>query len=307
MMRPQGIRGLLDRFRDWPLRLRILAGAGIGLFLAAVLVSVLLTMSGGSGGGDAGVSGDDSDLAVDFGEADDAPAVAEASPVPEPTMTLEERVLSAVAATVAAKYPEPEPTEVPTPDVAATLAAEVAASRGGGQSGRQVNPLDAGGVRNPYLSERDVRYLSVMGEDLWVATQLYLRLAEVAARDYSRLTATYMRERLAFIDGLLAGLPEYDNRDLSSAGLNELVISFVAFVDGGIRSVERAAGEFRSMAAVFDQAGAETLAGLNAVQRDAVRQHYLELNGLLVDFYAVMSAYGCSACGGLFRSPFILE
>lgn len=305
MMRPKGIRGLVDRFRDLPMRLRIIAGAGAGLVLLAVLMSALLTLGGGSGGGNPGVAGDDSDLAVDFGDGDDAPAAAaESAPVPEPTLTLEERV----KATVEAMNPEPEPTEVPTPDVAATLAAEVAASRGGGgQMGRQVNPLDAGGVRNPYLTERDINYIAAMGEDLWVATQLYLRLSEVAARDYTRLTASHLRERQAFVDGLLAGLPDYDQRDLSSSGLNELVVNFVGFVDGGIRRVEQAVGELRGMIGVFDEAGAETVADLNSVQRDLLRQRYLLLNELLLDFYKVMSSYGCSACGELFRSPFILE
>lgn len=306
MMRPKGIKGLVDRFRDLPLRLRIIAGAGAGLVLIAVLASALLTLGGGSGDGNPGVAGDDSDLAVDFGDGDDAPAPAgvEADAVPEPTLTLEERV----KATVEAMNPEPEPTEVPTPDVAATLAAEVAASRGGeGQMGRQVNPLDAGGVRNPYLTERDINYIAAMGEDLWVATQLYLRLSEVAARDYTRLTASHLRERQAFVDGLLAGLPDYDQRDLSSSGLNELVVNFVGFVDGGIRRVEQAVGELRGMIGVFDEAAAETVADLNSVQRDALRQRYLLLNELLLDFYKVMSSYGCSACGELFRSPFILE
>lgn len=305
MMRPKGIRGLADRFRDWPLRLRIIAGAGAGLVLVAVLMSALLTLGGGSGDGDPGAAGDDSDLAVDFGDGDDAPAaVVEADAVPEPTLTLEERV----KATVEAMNPDPEPTEVPTPDVAATLAAEVAASRGGGgRMGRQVNPLDAGGVRNPYLTERDINFIAAMGEDLWVATQLYLRLSEVAARDYTRLTASHLRERQAFIDGLLAGLPDYDHRDLSSSGLNELVVNFVGFVDGGIRQVERAVGELRGLIGVFDEAGAETVADLNSVQRDLLRQRYLLLNELLLDFYKVMSSYGCSACGELFRSPFILE
>ena len=311
MMRPKGVRGLLERLRDLPLRTRIIGGALAGLLLVGVVAGgLLLSGGGGDGVSDAG-GGGDADLLVDFGDDGGLPPEGDAAGAgdggfgeTEATLTVAQQV----EATVAALNPEPTPTEEPTPDVAATLAAEVAASRGGeGWNGGSVNPLDAGGVLNPYLTERDRLYLAAMGEDLWVATQLYMRVTEVATLDYHQLEAPYIRERLSFIDGLLSALPDTGAGSLSSSGLNELVVSFVDYVDGGMASVRDGVRNLRAILSVFDAAGADTLDQLDGAQRAQVREHYLLIEGDMLGFYRIMSAYGCSACGELYRSPYILE
>ena len=312
MMRSKGISGISERFRD--LSRPKQAALGVCVLLVLFLAVCGVVAVGGGGGESPAAGGDnpDGDLVVNFDDVDeDVGAPEPAAPagdgpegeVAEPTLTLEERVNATVEAMTP---PTPTPTAVPTPDIAKTVQAEIAAHRGEGAPAVAVNPLDAGVMRSPQLTEAEKEYFAAMGEDLWVASQMYLRLSEVATVDFSDWSLGYLTGRLSFIDGLL-GSVRIERREVRRAGLSDVVVSYVEFIDFGIQSLQSAVSELRSAVSVFESSGGEYLDEVEAGDREVLKQHYLQINGLVLDFYSVMSAYGCSACGELFRSPFVLE
>ena len=320
MMRRKGVNGVVDRFKEMSRRNQlILGGSAVGVLLLIVVVVVLAS----GGGGAVDPAGDDSDLVVNFSDsAGDAgvpsggdpllraplsgdplsgdPAALDSSP---PGMTVEEQVAATVAALTP---PTPTPTPIPTPDIAATVQAEVDERLSAVSPVVSRNPLDAGTIQSPQLTEAEKRYFAAMGNDLWVGTQMYMRLSEVGTAEFPSWSSGYLRDRLGFIEGLLASVPE-DPRDIPRSELGDVVVSYVEFIDRGIRSLQLAVNELKGAVRVFEEAGVEYVDEVEAGDRDQLRQHYLSINGLLLDFYSVMSAYGCSACGELFRTPFVLE
>ena len=298
MIRPSGISGIIERIRDLGRVKLALLGAGlVSLLLIVVVLGV--SMGGGDSAASDGADGADSDLVVNF---DDEPLAEEPLPTEPLLMTVEEQV----AATVAAMAPVPTPTIEVTPDIGATLQAEMAVRRAGSSTAQLSNPLDAGVMRNPQLSEADKHYFESLGKDLWVATQIYMRLTEVSSRDFQGWTESYVGERLLFIDGLTGALSE-ELPEADKAGVSDVVASYSDYIDSGIRSVQAGVAEARAAHSIFQAGEAESVDELDALDRELLRQHYLNLTGLMTEFYAVMSSYGCSACGELFRSPFVLE
>ena len=305
MMRPSGISGILDRFRDMSRR-RLIIFSVVGLLVLILLVFVLQGLTGGEPSEvteDAGEG--EAIIAIDFSEfpeEGEGEAVPGSDPGGASLMSVDEQV----KATVAAMNPTPTPTLVPTPNIAATVQAGIASRQGSGSFSLAKNPLDAGVMRSPELTSDEKLYFAAMGDDLWVASQVYLRLIEVSSSEYQDWSGAYLKDRLSYIEALLETFSG-SRPAPSSSNVGDVVITYVAFIDQGIASVKEAVEELRGAVKVFEESEGEYLDELEASERDLLRQHYLSMNGLLLDFYSAMSSYGCSACGELFRSAFVLE
>ena len=309
MIKRRGIPGLFSILRDLGWVKLSIGGGGVLLLLLAIV----FLMSGGddSGGGAAGVP--DDGLVIVF---DDDPVLPE-TPLPDPSggvvspvpaldpSVIATQVAEQVAATVVAMAPTP--TIVPTPDIPATVQAQILGNRGGSRPVVVVNPLDTSGVRNPYLTQEDHDFLESLGEDLWIATLLYLRVTEIANSDFVELSLPEIQQRLIYIDDLLAGLMDLAPRRAPTGNVSPVVKTYGQLIEGGIVAVQKSVGEFRKALVLFEDSGVETVSELGGVERERLKFHYLQANEYLLDFYAVMSSYGCSICGELFRGSLGLE
>ena len=273
MLNRRGIPGLIGYIKDLSWKKKALLGSA-PLLLILVVVFVVLSSSSGETPGEA----PDDGLVIVLDGPPPAAAPADgalAAPTPDPGIVAT-RVAEQVEATVTALLPTPTP--VPTPDIAATVQAQILENRSGVAPVVAVNPLDSGTMRSPHLTAGDHDYLASLGEDLWIATQLYLRVSEMASSEFVELTAEGIRDRLIFIDDLLAGLQALPPSRPPKGGVTPVVRTYGGFVEGGIVSVQKAVNEFRRALRVFSDAEVDLLLDLGPLDRAQVREHYLAAN-----------------------------
>ena len=300
MMFRKGIPGLFDRFAEMSLARKLALFGGL---LAVVLVvaagALMLTGQAGGAGGDADIlptlSWDD--------EQGDAGAGSQPSAGGGSFSAMTDDDLStAVAATVEALLPTATP--VPTPDVAATVEADLAARRVERSVELDRNPLDSQQPRNPHLTGAEVAALAAMGESVWASSMIYLELLQVVNMDFPLLTREFMSAR-AGQTGRLAGQLEVSEeaRPDRDQSLSDVVSAYIDHLDRGISAIQAAAREVHSAASVFDAAGVDEASFLGEEERQQLWEHYLAIERVVFSFHSVMSVYGCSACGELFRHP----
>ena len=303
MIHRPGVLGLIDSVKEingMKLFLMVVVAAGL---LVAVVVGCRTIM-----GGDEDVSGaGDGSLSTVMTFDDQTPTAggdtgpaggAETPPVAGPS--LGEQVAEQVAATLAAMAPTVTP--VPTADLAATLEAELTQNRGNVGAPLVVNPLDSEQTRAPYLNQGELEYLSGLGEDVWIAVQTYFVLQDVMSEDFSTLSLSFLQEKLVLVNGLLAGLSRMFERPPEN--VNEVVVSYVEFIQSGVSSIHSAAGDLGAAVAVVEEAEVESFLELDQRALADFRTSYLDIERGILDFYGVMSSYGCSVCGELFRQNF---
>ncbi len=252
--------------------------------LPAALVFILIVFVGvwfvTSGGGD----DDEGELMV-FDEEGGTPG---------PPMFEESEIMDRVASTIAAMDPTPTPT--PTPDIAATLQAQLRGNRPG--PAVLVSPLDSGGVRNPFLTEMELEYLEKSGERIWHYTKIWFHLQAFVSTDPAAWSFEGVEEEIDWAGRMFETAPDRDRSALRQLG--PVVVSYVDTFEVGVRGIVEAVNLLKEAAEVLEDAGtggAEERESLARINREAARS--------LEAFDDVMSAYGCSICGELFRSRVI--
>ena len=315
MINRKGVSGLIDFVRDAN-RKKLALMVGVPVALLIVVVVGFRMMSGGgegdSGSGDGSLgtvmtfddevpasgggsgSGDSSGSGDTSGSGDGLQAQAPPGP------SVDERVAEQVAATMEAMAPTATPE--PTPDLAATLEADLGRNRGSSAPAFAVNPLDSTQSPAPYLNQRELDYLSSLGEDVWIAVQSYFVLQDVMSEDFGTLSLSFLQEKLALVNSLLAGLSRILQDPPSD--MNEVVVGYVQFVRSGVSSVHGAAGDLRAAVAVVEGAEVDSFLELDPKALADFRRSYLGIERGILDFYGVMASYGCSVCGELFRQDY---
>ena len=287
-----GLPGLLQRMKDRPRKQLVIAGVVV---IGLLLLGGYAVQLSGSGAGE-GVP------------ADGLEEGAVAAPVPGDVgyvdpLALEERVVEQVAATLAAM--EPTVTPEPTPDIAATVQARLSSGREGMSPVVTPDVLGNDVVRNPYLRRADVAYLEDLGNELWWAVVVYLRLAEVSGKDFNDLSWTFVEERVSEVDGVFTGgveewLGERRGGD-GREGVEPAVEEYGQLIWEGMGGLRDGGLALREMHDAFVESGVEYVVEMSAEERAEVQGLYLFIGTKLKVFDETMSRYGCSVCGELYR------
>ena len=239
-------------------------------------------------------------------------------------------VAAAVQATIAAMSPTETP--VPTPDIAATLQAELAASRQSSGPLLGEDPLRQGFGRNPYLNPVEYEYFQRMGPEVWRYVRVWLYISEVLRYETDMWSAELLDHNLRPVRPLLLGNLASGNV-IPQQGSNEVVRSYAEEMNRGFSEVRSAALQLEAALGYLHEKRDEFYEEFERnVQQRVAQQDPAAENPLTVDsfarpefkpsvedrgrlviyrrdierhlenFHTVMSAYGCSVCGELFRA-----
>lgn len=153
--------------------------------------------------------------------------------------------------------------------------------------------------RNPYLSRGELQYFDSLGPRLWLYTQVWFDLGRVMETDLADWGPGELALELERMRRRLEEAPERANySSMDDVGL--VVRSYADSLEEGMRGVDLAVSNLSRAQDLLAEAAAQE-AGLTSVQRIDLLQWGREVERRLVEFDAVMSAYGCSVCGELFR------
>ena len=260
----------------------ITVGAGAGSVLVVVLL--VMMMSGGNG---------DDDLLVDFGDGGDFSNGVGAVGISG--LTVEEQVEQTVSAM------RPTETPAPTTDVGATLVVDQRLTREAMAPVIPVNPLAPESGLRPYLTEREVRYMSEAGLAVWAATSMWLHLRQVVYRDVAEWGKDSVNIHMALSGTELQVLEARWERVMDDVSDNdsigEEVRAYIMQLDDAVRSLRSVYRQLETTRALLKSVDGE----LEVAEREAVAQAKSEI-GLGMDrFVQVMSRYGCAICGELVR------
>ena len=285
------MRDLLDSFTSKLGSLgkrTVIIGAAVVVLVLIFIVS-LITLTGGGGDGDGEEDfGEMGELMVFDQVGDDLPGGAGA--------TVEERVAATMEAMDPTATPVP-PTE--TPDIPATFQAEMEERRERAERVLKLNPLDRDTVRNPYLNDAELNYMSDMGGVLWSNTKAWMhvrRVLYVEVPDWSlELLEYHVSEARGFLEE--AGLRE-NWRDYE---LGEIVEAYGRTVYQGMDGVGDAVGYLREAEQILGMSDSGLSSDLLFEDRERLGQLGRQAERSLGEFDDAMSRYGCSVCGELFR------
>ena len=259
----------------------IIAAGGAGAVLLVVVL--FMVMSGGD---------PDDDLLVDFGDGGD---VGNPAALAFSGLTVEEQVEQTVAAM------RPTDTPSPTKDVGATFVADHEGTRRAMAPVIPVNPLAPESGLRPYLTEREVRYMSEAGLAMWAATSMWLHLRQVVYRDVAEWGKDSVNIHMALSGTELQVLEARWERVMEDVGDNDVISeevrAYIMQLDDGVRALRSVFRQLETTRALLKSVDGD----LEVAEREAVAQSKSEI-GLGMDrFVQVMSRYGCAICGELVR------
>ena len=209
-------------------------------------------------------------------------------------MLPESEIHEFVLATIEAYYPTEVPT--PTPDVGATVTAELYMNRSIVPAVVELSPLDYSKSRNPYLSEGEVLYLERLGPLLWDYVTIWLLMREVLEVSPDGWTVGFLEADVSEMEELVEESGHFDFRTDSVGetvgAFGESISDAFRRMDGGVSSLSRAVG-------IVEVGSRE---GLDTESENELLLIESEVRRAMAGFDEVMSSYGCSACGELFRS-----
>ena len=321
---------VLDKVRDlwadggW--KVRVLMGGGVfgGVFLVVFLV-VALVGGGGDGGGDvadvAGVEvGEDGVMVFDDEEAAAAEA-AEASSGGDTggggSADAGENggsggasvssagelaaVEDAVAATIEAMFPTEEPTLAP--DYVATLEAGLHRSRAGSNP-LSLSPLDPSRDKGGGLTEAEIELLGQYGVYFWDMLQAWVVVRSVLfSREVYDWERRWLEEQVELVRWLMPERGFWTNQGGRSAeGVGDVVKAYLDEVRNGEEAVRQSVSALDDAVTVFERAGVERFRDLGPEDAEEVYQLSFDADAGVHQLGSVMSAYGCSICGELYRA-----
>lgn len=283
------MKDLVGKITSSKLRMGIVGGAAA---LVLVVIIAIVVMSGGD---------PDSDLIVDFND----PQFADPAGLPPVDggaggtfvggLSVEEQVEQTVAAM------RPTETPAPTPDIGATLAAEHQATRVAQVPAFEKDPLRPQMGLDPYLTEREIRYMAEMGNAIWAATSMWMHLRQVVYRDVSEWGKDSVDIHMALAGTELQVVEARWERIMEDVSDNESISdevkSYILQLEDAVRSLRSVYRQLETTRALLKSVDGD----LEVAEREAVAQAKSEI-GLGMDrFVQVMSRYGCAVCGELVR------
>ena len=212
----------------------------------------------------------------------------------------ESAIADAVEATLAALRPTEEPTKAA--DYLATLSAAVAQNRNEYPS-VALNPLDPAGGREMGLNEGEMRVFQSFGGHFWEMLQAWVVVRSILeSRDVYDWDYAWLSDELDLVGWMMPESGRLSPEMWAGDDIGEVVKAYLVEVREAEYSFRDAVNSLNSALAVFERAGAERFIELSQEEADQVWQYYFDAQSRAVDLGSVMSAYGCSICGELYRS-----
>lgn len=310
MVYDRGLPGLLARLKDRPKgQLAVIGG---GVLAVIILVVVLITSLGGG----------ESEPGVGSGMAAGGDGVA-GGPFSGPEF--EERLAEDVAATVAAL--EPTATPEPTLDISATVIARLGSETRGSDEMALSRVLQGSDYRSPILRKSERVLLEDLGAVFWEGVLVYFALAEVVSVDFGQVSWTLVEDEVRMVDFVLgiervrddedprasadvewASVEDRERTSRSQEDVDPLVDAYVEEVWGTLEGLRQAALDLRTMNELFHASGVEYVVEMDPENRAELEGLYLGISHRLKEFDRLISRYGCSICGELFRQePLAVE
>ena len=294
---------------DWKVR-GLMGGGVVGVVFAVITVAVMMF----TGGGEAGAALDGVSISEDgvmVFEDEPVAAVPSAEPlegadgssvaVLDPVRSSDDgRIADAVAATLEALQPTVVPTRAA--DYLGTLEAGLHRSRSEYPS-VSVNPLALGNERVGGLSESEMELFMQYGVYFWDVLQAWVVVRSVLqSREVHDWERDWLVEQMDLVGWLMptAGtLMDLSRQDDEEIG--EVVRAYLGNVREAEYSFRDAMGSLNSALNVFERANADRFRELEPEEADEVWQLYFDAEKSALELGLVMSAYGCSICGELYR------
>ena len=315
---------LARRWADGGLKVRIVMGGAVVCVVFVIGLAAMAIFGGGGGGGgpvdvegvqvgedgvmvfddEAGsgssagsASGGGATAVAAAAPADGAPAAGASSGAGFPN---DSAVADAVAATIAALVPTAEPTR--PADYLATLQAGIGRSRSEYPS-VALNPLDPAGGRERGLNESEIQLFQSFGEYFWDILQAWVVVRSILeVRDLHEWDYSWLQEELDLVSWLMpeSGTMSQDVWDRPDVG--ELVQAYLVEVREAEYAFRDTVTSLNAALGVFERAGVYRYDELDGEDADEVWQHFVDAERGAYEVGSIMSLYGCSICGELYRA-----
>ena len=283
------VSGLVDKVTA--METKTLVMAGIGVVTVVVLMVAVLTLTGGSSPDDDplsrqmvfpdGQGGGGDDRLLEEGEL--------------PASVIEQRV----AATIAAMAPTATPVPTATPDIPATFQAQMEERRARSERVLQLHPLDRDVVRNPYLNDAELSYMSDLGGVLWANTKAWMHVRRLLFVDVGDWTFEVVNFHVAEAELSLA--ESEDQRSRRDYEIGDVVAAYGRVIEDGVDGVSEAVKALDDARDILQGSDSGLSADLPFEEREMLRQLSRKAEKAIGGFDDAMSQYGCSVCGELFR------
>lgn len=325
---PSHLRSTRDSLRrkwdrgDW--KVRALMGGTVvgGVFVFGLLMMLLL--GGGGGGGPAEVEGvtvgEGGVMTFDDEVAEEPPEPSGSEPAGRESASgdsggtapaggqgaavggnVDSVVADAVAATLEALLPTVEPTK--PADYMATLEAGLHSSRSEYPS-LSINPLDPSNERQGGgLNEAEIELFGQYGVYFWDMLQAWVVTRSVLySREVHEWERDWLEDQLDLVEWMMPEPRRWVNDRSGSTAISEVVNAFLAEVRDGEYAMRDAVTSLNAALGVFERAGVDDFRDLGPEEADEVWQHYFDAESSGLELSSVMSSYGCSICGELYRA-----
>ena len=212
----------------------------------------------------------------------------------------ESAIADAVAATLAAL----QPTEIPTKpaDYLATLQAGIGRSRSEYPS-VALNPLDPAGGRERGLNEREIQLFQEYGAHFWEILQAWVVVRSILeVRDLHEWDYSWLQEELDLVAWMMPESGRLSSEDWEGSEVSDIVKAYLVEIREGEYAFRDAVNSLNSALGVFERAGVYRYDELNGEDVEELWQHFVDAERGAFEVGSIMSQYGCSICGELYRA-----
>ena len=308
---------LVRRWARGGWKVRVLMGGGVVAFVFVLGLAMMALVGGGGGGGPVEVEGDDgvmvfddepgaasgdggSDGGSESGSAAAGEGGAEGGGEAAPRRSDDSAIADAVAATLAAL----QPTEVPTKpaDYLATLQAGIGRSRSEYPS-VALNPLDPAGGREGGLNETEIHLFQDYGSHFWDILQAWVVVRSVVeVRDLHEWDYSWLQEELDLVAWIMPESGRLSSDEWDRPEVGDVVKAYLVELREAEYAFRDAVSSLNSALGVFERAGVYRYDELSGEDVEEVWQHFVDAERGAFEFGSIMSQYGCSICGELYRA-----
>lgn len=211
---------------------------------------------------------------------------------------------SAIADAVAATLAALQPTEVPTKpaDYLATLQAGIGRSRSEYPS-VALNPLDPAGGRERGLNETEIQLFQEYGAHFWDILQAWVVVRSILeVRDLHEWDYSWLQEELDLVAWMMPESGRLSSEDWERPEVGDIVKAYLVEIREGEYAFRDAVSSLNSALGVFERAGVYRYDELNGEDVEELWQHFVDAERGAFEVGSIMSQYGCSICGELYRA-----
>ena len=310
---------LVRRWANGGWKVRVLMGGGVVGFVFVIGLALMAVAGGGGSEGPVNVEGvtvgDDGVMVFDdepvpgagggessaAGDGGPSPvAAASSGGAPVSVGSDESAIADAVAATLAAL----QPTEIPTrpADYLATLQAGIGRSRSEYPS-VALNPLDPAGGREGGLNETEIQLFQEYGAHFWDILQAWVVVRSILeVRDLHEWDYSWLQEELDLVAWMMPESGRLSADDWEREEVGDIVKAYLVEIREGEYAFRDAVNSLNSALGVFERAGVYRYDELNGEDVEELWQHFVDAERGAFEVGSIMSRYGCSICGELYRA-----